>query len=249
MGFKNFYKYFLNFLIGLAFIILNIINQYAHAKNLSHLSELAKRSANTEIEHRFSVGAEYIYMINGIKDDWSKMLKKTQSGGNLYVGYNWPYIMLEMGYSWTTRKSKEFALDNGGVLFGQTNNNGFTLIYGQVRYRSTHFDLNFFANMVGSLDVITAIGISFARPHVTANTSNITYTINGAPISDIVSKTTVVPRVGLGLRYLFTDTFGIRSMWYFDKNSRIKLRHVPALGTDKPFRDANTITVGLFGGI
>jgi|GEM_PF-1198990 hypothetical protein len=244
MGFKNFYKYFFNFLIGLAFIILNIINQYAHAKDLSDLSELAKASINTEIEHKFSVGAEYMYIIDDVKDDWRKMLQKTQSGANLYVGYNWPYIMLEIGYIGTTRKSKEFLLNTGDVLFGQTYNGVSTVVAGQVRHRSTHFDLNFFANVIGDFDLVTSAGISFARPHVTVQFAN------NPNLEDIVvSKTTAVPKVGLGFRYLFTNTFGVRCMWHFDQNSKIRIRYSNFPGTFKPFRDANTFSIGLFGGI
>ena len=243
MGFKNSYKYFLNFLIGLAFIILNIINQYAHAKNLSDLSQLNKNSADAKIAKNLSFGAEGIYMFAGIRDDWQSILRKTHPGANLYVGYNWPYIMLEMGYSWTTRRAQDSFVNTGDQLFGISNDNP-TTISGQVRFRSTHFDFNFFANVYEDFDIVTSIGASFARPHVTVHISNSSSTL-GTKLTEIVGKTTLVPRIGLGFRYLFSDTFGVRSMWHFDKNSRIKLRYV-AVPSDQPFRDANTLSFGFF---
>ncbi len=251
MDFK-FYKYFLNFLVGLAFISLNIINQYAHAKDLSDLSELSRSSS--EVERNLSVGIEGLYMISHYKNDWNKVFRKNQGGVNIYAGYNWQYIMLEMGYSWTGRRAKEFFLDDLATLFGQTNNpinpgaDAATVISGQVRFRSTHFDLNFFSNAFGNFDVVTSIGISFARPHITIYTSNSNSSI-GFQLRDIVDKTTAVPRAGLGLRYLFTDTFGVRGMWHFDKNSKISLRSDPAVFGLKPFRDANTFSLGVFGRI
>ena len=110
MDFRDFYKYILNFLIGLAFISLNIINRTAHARNLSDLSELSRNSTNAEIERNFSFGAEYIHIFVNGKGDYGTTFRRNQPGGNLYIGYNWNSIMLEMGYSWTTRKSKEFFL-------------------------------------------------------------------------------------------------------------------------------------------
>jgi hypothetical protein len=223
---------------------LNIFNT-SYAKNLSHLSELAKRSSNAEIEKNCSFGADYMYMFAGSKGDWNTIFRKTHPAGNIYIAYNWDYIQLELGYNWTTRKSKEFALKANNTLFGLTNNQN-TLLTGQIRFRSTHLDLNFFANIFGSLDLISAMGCSFTRPHIIIQRS---VSSNVADkLLTTQTKTSFVPRFGLGLRYLINEIIGMRIMWNFDKNSRTKLRQSSGFG-DKPFKDANTFSIGIFSKI
>lgn len=243
MDFKNFYKYFINILFGLIFISLNIITRHANARNLSDLSPLAKTSAGF-IEKNISIGAEYLYNFTDAKGDWHSIFKKSQPGADLYIGYNWPYIMLEVGYSWTTRKSKEFCLNSGDSLFGQTNDNS-TVIAGQLRFRNTHFDLNLFASFTGDLDVITSIGFGLARPHITIHNSNPNSSI-GDELTNESTKTSFIPRVGLGLRYLLSESCGLRAMWRFEKNSKIRLRTFPSFADDRPLRDGNTISFGFF---
>lgn len=247
MDFKNLYKYFLSILIGLAFISLNIINRCGYAKDLSALSELSKMNNSSSIKN-VTVGAEYIYLFSAIRDDWREMFRTSQPGAKIYAGYNWSYVMLELGHSFTTRRAKEFFLNTNGSLFGQ-NNNSPTFISGKVRYRNTYFDLNLFANLCGDLDLVTSLGLSFIRPHIIINSSNPGSTI-GAKLTNVLTKTTFVPRFGVGLRYLVTDSVAIRTMWHFEKNSRIRLRYAPIeFDSNKPFRDANTFSFGVMSNI
>lgn len=235
MDLKNLYKHLLNFLSGLTLIYLSIISKYAHAKDLSDLSPLAKTSAGL-INKNIMVGADCLYNFTKPKGYWQYYLRDKQPGANIYMGYNWQYIMLEIGYNWTTRKSKEYVVDIGDPANDGTYN-------GQIRFRSTHFDLNLFASFTGDLDIITSVGFAFARPHVTIHITNQDpRNLNGQHA--IQAKTIFVPRVGLGLRYLLSESFGMRAMWHFEKTSKIALRY-PRVD-NKPFRDGMTISFGLF---
>lgn len=243
MDFKNFYKYLINFLSGLTLICLSIISKYAHAKDLSDLSPLGKTSAGL-INKNIVVGADYLYNFNKAKGDWQRLLRDKQPGANLYLGYNWQYIMLEIGYTWTTRKSKECILDRGKLLFN-TNNDNATILNGQIRFRSTNFNLNLFASFTGDLDIITSIGFALARPHLTVHSSNANSNF-GYQLTQIEAKTIFVPRVGLGLRYLLSESFGLRAMWRFEKNSKITFRQYPSYASNKPFRDGMMVAFGFF---
>lgn len=234
MDLKNLYKHLLNFLSGLTLIYLSIISKYAHAKDLSDLSPLGKTSAGL-INKNIMVGADYLYNFTKPRNGWQYYLRDKQPGANIYMGYNWEYIMLEIGYNWTTRKSKEFVINQGRITDGIYN--------GQIRFRSTHFDLNLFASFTGDLDIITSVGFAFARPHLTLHTTS-QDPVTLAKINQIKSKTIFVPRVGLGLRYLLSESFGMRAMWHFEKTSKIRLRYSPY--SNKPFRDGMTISIGLF---
>ena len=242
MDFKNGYKYFLDFLIGLAFISLSIVHQSAHAKDLLELSELSKPSSS-EV-NRCNFGMDGIFMSAGTRGDFSKIFRKSEPGSNFYVGYNWDTIMLEIGYLSTTRKSKASTLAAGSQFLGQqTMAGGPTIFTGQVRFRNTHFDLNFFTNFYDQVNIVTAIGVSFVRPNVSLVATN----LQGAYLGNqwgVTGKTNAVPRAGIGLSSSLSSNIFVRSMGYFDQYSKIRFR-VPGEPNNKPFKDAYTVSIGL----
>jgi len=239
MDFKRGYKYFLDFLIGLAFISLNVVHQSAHAKDLFDLSELSKSSAS-EVD-KYSFGMDGIYTFVGARSDYGKIFRSSKPGSNFYIGYNLESIMLEIGYLSTTRRSKESVLSTGDTFLGTTLDAP-KKFNGQVRFRNTHFDLNFFTNFYDKLSIVSAIGISFVRPNVTFTATN--REGNSVTFKQIVTKTNTIARAGVGIRYLLGSNSAIRAMGYFEQYSKIRFRD-PGEPNNKPFKDAYTISVGI----
>ncbi len=240
MDFKTKYKYFLDFLIPLAFISLNIIYQSTHAKDLFDLSELSKTSVVETNNYIF--GADGLYTHVTPKSDYGKIFRIIKPGTNFYIGYNWESIMLEIGYLSTTRKSKTTMLATGSEFISQTTTQP-TLINGQVRFRNTHLDLNFFTNFYEKINIVTAVGIGFIRPKVTFRATDLIS--NKIPYQGITTKTSAVFRVGVGLAYFLNNNASIRTMGYFDQYSRIRFRE-PKEPDNKAFKNAYTVLVGLF---
>lgn len=239
MDFKSRYKYFLDFLIGLAFISLNIIYQSAHSKDLSDLSELSKRSA-AKVDN-YSFGIDGFYMAAKPKSDYTQIFRTTQPGLNFYIGYSWPSIMLEIGYLSTTRKSKNNTLATNTEFLSQTTNQP-TIVNGQMRFRNTHLDLNFFTNFYEKINIVTSLGVGFIRPNIRFTAKDLSS--NGISYQGIVGKTSAAFRAGVGLSYSLNKNTVLRTMGYFDQYSRIRFRE-PGEPNNKPFQNAYTLLSGI----
>lgn len=239
MDFKSRYKYFLDFLIGLAFISLNIIYQSAHSKDLSDLSELSKVSSAKA--NRCSFGVDGLYMAAKPKSDYTQIFRTTQPGFNFYIGYSWESIMLEIGYLSTTRKSKNNTLGTNTEFLSQTTTQP-TVVNGQIRFRNTHLDLNFFTNFYENINIVTSLGVGFIRPNIIFTTKDLGG--SAIPYHGIVGKTSTAFRAGVGLSYSVNKNIAWRTMGYFDQYSRIRVRE-PGEPNNKPLQNAYTVLSGI----
>lgn len=236
MDFKNKHKYFL---IGLAFISLNIIHKSAYAKDLLELSELSKPTVS-EV-NKYSFGIDAVYVSASPRNDFSQVIRKNRAGANFYIGYNWDTIMLEIGYLSTTRKSKTTSLATATTFLGQPITVP-EIFSGKARFKNTHLDLNFFNNFYEQYYIVTLVGIGFVRAHVSLG--NPLVNINNS--WEIKGKTHAVPRAGIGLSYFLNTSIAVRAMCYFDQYSKITLSNSTiAEGYDKPFKNAYTGSIGL----
>ena len=242
MKFKEEYKSFLDFLITIAFITLNIIYQSSHAKDLYYLSELSKNQNSST--KNYVIGIDGLYVSAKPKLDYSKIFRTYKPGTNFYLGCSWQdNIFLEIGYLSTTRKSKSTILQLNSRFLGQPITVP-TKLNGQVRLRNTHFDLNFIANFYETINIATSLGIGFTRPHITLKAFNATS--NAAIVNPvaIVPKTNAIFRAGAGIICNLNNKVNFRVMFYFDHYSLIKLRE--PIGMHKPFKNAYTLSVGIY---
>ena len=238
MDLNNIYKYFLNLFIASIFIILNFIYRPIYSKDLTYLSTL--HSDNPYKFKKVSIGADFTYLNLVHKGDYSDLFKKNRAGANVYVGYNLNGVMLEVGYSFTTRRAKEFTVQGAGATFlGLAVNNPPTTFTGKVRFKNTHLTLNLFTDLIENFKVVTAIGIGFVRPHTIFTSSDPNY------LGVIESKTTMVPRVGAGFSLTHTENISFRTMFYFEQFSKIRYKKSPTPDTDQAFKNAYTASVGI----
>jgi hypothetical protein len=175
--------------------------------------------------------------------EWNNVFQSMHPGANIYLGVRLSnFIGLELGYSWTTRKTKNYGVAAGETAFGITNSAA-TTISTQVRLKNTHFDINAYFPMGKYMEVITSLGIGASRQGMiitSSTTSNL-----GNALVQVRGKTTPVGRLGLGLEGMVTDTTGIRAMWRYDTLSRVKVRSAPTGVSDKVFKNSSTILLGL----
>lgn len=247
MDFKYGYKFILDLLIGLIFVCFNsIYYSSANAKDLTYLSQLNSRDS-----YKFSnvnIGMDVTYLLVGHNGDYGQIFRKNRAGGNFYVGYNLNGVMLEVGYSFTTRRAKLTTITgtaaNPATFLGQivTADTQFT---GKVRFKNTHLTLNLFTDLSQDLKVVTAIGIGFVRPHTIFKHIDIATGNVSAYNGVIASKTTLVPRLGMGFSLISSPTISWRIMGYFEKFSKIKYKTAPSVGNYRPFKNAYTWLVGV----
>lgn len=233
------YKYFSNLLIKIIIVISSITLQSAISKDLSYLSIL---NNNTKPQ-KLSIGVDGIYIFTHNKGQYANIFKNTRPGANIYLGFNIEDIMLEVGYLFTSRRSKttEIFMGNSflGVIVPQN-----TRLKGKLRFKNTHIDINFFSKLNNDVKVVTGIGISFLRTSIKLkvtdfNDNDIDY--NGK----IVGKTNCIPRFGIGIVVNIADNVWCRIMGHFEQHSKAKLKFAPSSNLYKPFKDAYVVLAGL----
>ncbi len=231
-------KYFSDLLIGLIFVGLTLTLQPAISKDLSYLSVLH----NDGKKQKLSIGMDGIYIFTNNKGQYADIFRKTRPGGNVYLGFHIEDVMLEVGYLFTSRRSKQVEILVPRTFLGVNTlvNTKFT---GKLRFKNTHIDLNFFSKLTDNFKFITGIGIGFLRSSIKFNVTD----FNGNNIDydgNIVGKTNVVPRIGVGVAINVADNILFRSMFYVEQHSRVKLKLAPNPNEYKPFDNAYTVLAG-----
>lgn len=238
MDLKSVCKYFSDLLIGLMFIILSTIFQSAISKDLSYLSVLTSNSKSQQL----SMGIDGIYVFTQNKYQYVDIFKKTRPGANFYLGFHIEDVMLEIGYLFTSRRSKTTKVSTEGSFLQVPipNNTKFT---GKLRFKNTHIDLNFFSKLSSNLKVITGVGIGFVRTSINLKITDFNDKIinyNG----NVEGKTSVIPRMGIGIIMNVGDNIMFRSMVYLEHHSRIQLKYAPAATLYSPFKEAYMALAG-----
>lgn len=246
MDFKYGYKYILNLLIGLIFVCINLIYYPANAKDLTYLSQL--NPPNSYSSSKLNFGMDISYLLVGHNGDYNKIFRKNRAGGNFYVGYHLNGVMLEVGYSFTTRRAKSTTITgtiaNPGTFLGQPITED-TQFIGKVRFKNTHLTLNLLTDLSQDLKIVTALGIGFVRPHtIFKHINSGTGAVSGYN-GVIASKTTLVPRLGLGFSLISSPTVSWRVMGYFEKFSKIIYKTAPSVGNYKPFKNGCSCLIGM----
>lgn len=196
-----------------------------------------------EGEYFFGANLQYLFLKPRV--EYQDFFKKQHPGADLYVGYRMNKLIgFELGYGWTTRVSKETSLTAGQATLGSLTLDQNTDIKGQLRYRSTHFDMNGYYPLGNHIDGILSLGVGFLRPHPTITVSNPNCNFNNEVIN-MVGKTTAIMRVGLGFEGLLGDYWGLRSMVRYESTGRASVRNA-GVGGSKILKDGVSVGLGFY---
>lgn len=238
MNLKSGSKYFSDLLIWLIFISLTLTLQPAISKDLSYLSVLH----NNGKKQKLSIGMDGIYIFTNNKRQYEDIFRKTRPGANVYLGFHIEDVMLEIGYLFTSRRSKQIEVLAPRTFLGVPTLVN-TRFKGKLRFKYTHIDLNFFSKLTNDFRFITGIGVGFLRTSIKLNTTDFNdnhVNYNG----NIIGKTSFVPRIGIGIAINIADNILFRSMFHVEQHSRVRLKLAPNPNEYKPFNNAYTALAG-----
>jgi hypothetical protein len=239
---QNSNKSLIDWLVKIILVGVILACQASYSKNLSHLSKLSDRYKTDDRNYVF--GLDGFLIMTDTRGDYGKIFRKNRLGNNLYIGYSWQDITLELGYLYTFRKSKNAFIESGRDFLASTTAEP-TYFSGKVKFKNTHVDLNFFSNVSEYWRAVTVVGVGFVRLGIKFSATGANGQPLATPYHDILSKTNAIVRFGFGLSKFCNENMAIRVMAYYDRYSQIRTR-APGEPHNKPFRDAYTGSVGIF---
>lgn len=172
------------------------------------------------------IGVDAIYW--GAKPfyNYEALFPHINKGINVYIGTRVNgYMGFDIGYEQSSRKQKGQVFEGGEVIFATPDNfnavspeNPNDAATVDIRFRTFHFDVNFYWEVVRRLEIMFMFGI--------ANMTPATHVFH---LSDGVwteyrtdSPHKFMGRVGLGIEYNPTPCFGIRFAFHNENTQRIK---------------------------
>lgn len=184
------------------------------------------------------VGLEGIWQYTALKNQVTdnvnirrSALPKSYWGGNIFLGGRFCDMWgLELGYSLTTKRSRNHRVDDSKF------SNRFSTVY---------LDLNGYLPLDNCWDLIGSIGVAAVKPKFNETESD------GTPIDglSISNKSRAAFRLGAGAQYMITECFGIRALVRWETTSSLRTRVAVAGAqtfTFKPFRDSVIGSLGVF---
>jgi hypothetical protein len=159
-------------------------------------------------------------------DHWSRVLIANHPGYDVYVGgYINECWSVDVGYDWTDHKTKSTNFTAGDSLLGVTNTGGvLSSVKGRVRIKASHFDINYFVpSKKRPYSFIFSLGLAVVKPSL-----NLIWTPGVLTAADnnfnVKGRTTVYPRLGVGIQSMFTDSIGFRAMARWENSNQIRGR-------------------------
>ena len=158
----------------------------------------------------YYVGLDPNHNAISLRNDWKPVFRGNAYGANAYVGIRpIKYFGAELGYSWTTRKSKTTNVANGAVFASLTNNAGAAVdVNAKLRTVSTYFDLIGYVPIKESFEVFASAGMGWSRMKPTISLSATGNNLDA--LATLTSKTRSHYRLGLGAQVLVTENLGVR---------------------------------------
>ena len=214
---------------------------------------LAFSSANAEEMFPY-LGVDVSQTYMRARDAWNLVFPKTYPGASLYVGTRFhENFGLELGYDWSARRTKNFALANGSPFFGGTvtSPNGLS---GSTKIRRTggYLDLLGTLPVADCVELLGTLGFGWVQAKIVTSFS--TETAGATPTSSAISSVSGKGRGGLRLGFgaicMLTESVGVRAKINWSSTSTLRLKGNPAfnsLGYDaKGFKGSTALLAGVF---
>lgn len=180
------------------------------------------------------------------------LLPSSFFGGSLYAGVKFhPNLGFELGYDWSMKRSSNWTLGQTQVMFGSVVRTTFS---GQTKVRRSgaHLDVVGFLPVWECLESMVFLGVGWIQPKVESIMSITPGAAepNSSAIASITGDSRGVLRLGVGLRYMLTDLFGIRGKLGYETSSRLRVSgnsYFQRLGySTRPFSNSLSLSIGAF---
>ena len=183
------------------------------------------------------VGLGYQYGSMKAKNDWAKVANKKQDGALAFVGAKFhENFGAELG--WEQSSSKNRQTTAVGTFDGVATNNGTQKV--KTKVSGGYVDLQGYLPVVDNFEVLGSLGMGSVVAKINSTVDVLSSVAHKNKLNQ-KSKRSLVGRVGVGAKYMFTDMFGVRVMAKWENTSRIKLKNKDTVITDskllKPFKD------------
>jgi len=157
------------------------------------------------------------------KRDWKPILPKGYAGGTLYIGAKlFEVCSLELGFSETFRKEKKYTFKTNDSFFGDTQVAGAQTTI-KNHFTNWHLDLNGYYPFAECWELFGSIGGGVVKPKLGIELANIPATDTLLVQIPRNGKGRGVFRLGVGIQYMATESFGLRALVRWESTSRVKI--------------------------
>lgn len=199
------------------------------------------------------LGVDYTQTYMRARNAWNLIYPKDYPGASVYVGTrfheNWG---LELGYDWSTRRTKNFNLPGGTPFFnGAISASG---LKGNVKIRRTggYLDLMGTLPVAECVELLGSAGFGWVQAKIVTSFSSevLGATPASSAIGTVSGKGRGVARLGFGATFMVTELVGVRAKINWASTSTLRLKGNPtftSLGCDtKGFKGSTTLLAGVF---
>lgn len=200
------------------------------------------------------LGADYYQVWMKGHGDWKKIFPQEYPGADVYVGTRFhENFGVELGYLWSARQSKNWALPVGTQFFDGTITDSPSLS-GNTKIRRTggYLDVVGFLPIAECLEFIGSVGFGWVQTKITTSFNNISpgHSQNSSALTSVSGKGRGTFRVGIGASYMLTDMVGVRAKVGWESTSNLRLKgnaFFTNLGYDTSgFKGTTALIVGTF---
>lgn len=199
------------------------------------------------------IGADFKWTKMKNSSDWDNEFAESFPGGTIYLGAKFSENFgAELGYSTTSKKSKDITLATGQNIGGISTpaaNNGQTLTT-KVRTNGAHLDLVGYLPIDNGFELFGALGLGFMNASIDIATNS---AITGNFLTALTSMTgshKVIPRIGIGANWMATEMVGLRAKLGWEGTNRLRIKdnknYAGQTFSDKPFKSSYSLALGAF---
>ncbi len=196
------------------------------------------------------LGVDYYHAYMKGRNSWNSIFPNSYPGGTFYVGTKFhQYFGLELGYDWSLKQKKEWALPAGSNFFGtvQQSISGTT----KVQRSGGHLDVVGYLPVAESVELIGSLGFGWIQTKIQTTFDVVPgATVEGSSLASVSGKGRGVFRVGVGANYMLTDIVGMRAKVGWESTSTLRIEgnqtFTAAQYDTKAFKGTTALAVGLF---
>ena len=221
-------------------------------------SSLSFADLDWVIDHNYDTfgGVNYKQSVIRPKNGWDQLFVKTQPGFDVYLGWRFhPHFSGELGYEWTANKPLTTDIAPHQSLLGVTNNSGTAVgLTGKVRFKTGHFDLNYFIPFTlkeWKPEWILSFGVGGMKPKMKVEADPQTDATNAfsSQFTDIDGRSIAVFRGGFGIQTNLIEDVGMRALIRYEHTSVLRARGTQITqnkATEQIFGNGLSIALGLY---
>lgn len=199
------------------------------------------------------LGVDYTQTYMRARNAWNLVFPKDYPGASVYVGTrfheNWG---LELGYDWSTRKTKNFNLPAGTPFFGGAISAAGLRGNTKIRRTGGYLDMLGTLPVAECVELLGSLGVGWVQAKIVTSFSSepVGATPASSAIGTVSGKGRCVARLGFGAAFMVTELVGVRAKINWASTSTLRLKGNTAftnLGYDtKGFKGSTTLLAGIF---